>query len=1012
MAFNKAKALATADKHIAKQNYNKALNELLKVAKVSPGDTNLLNKIGDLYSKTNNSSNAISYFFKVADSYKKSGFNLKAIAVYKKILRIDPGHLDARDHLVELYLQQGHQSEAKGELRRMAEHYYSENLFSRALTCYEKMLEIDPNNLDSRLKISEILVREGRRDEASQHFCSMGKELLQKNLIHEAQKMVSQGLKMAPDSPELQILMARVHLAEGKAEEALHQLTETCRKNDRNLEAIKILGQTYMDRDQLREARACYLRALHIEETETHLLEEVARKFIEAGELDEAHGCLVPISEVFLKKGDVDESVRLFRNILYADENHLLSLETLVQIYEQNDQMANAILTIEKMIAALTNKGETEAAKSKIHDLLRLDPNNLEWRARLESLESGGLPQAEEVPQPVDISSADNSFHLTSETGISMEADPAEDFMQEGDDLSLEPSDTQTRIQNHLTEAEVFMKYGIMDQALSHLNEVKEIEPFNIAANTKLKQIYQERNETDNVIQCTVGLINGYIESKEYHDALDQVKELEAARPDIARIHKGRIESLLYQQDAQEREERDQSMSQYSLDFSSSGSYQESRGLDFQNEEEPDVVDFRELSTSPENQPEPVGAADGWALDMPGSADDGPKAQDLAEMYATQVEQPGDITMDNISSFDFPPQDDADQEPAFTPAGSISEDDIHFQDQVTGITDIDQLEQSEDLEEADLLDESALEEASLLDESALEEASLLDDSEIIPEAELIEEPEPEPEPAPAPAPAVENAHAPLESQDRSLASELEEIDFFISVEAFEDASNLLKEAHNRFGDHPLIMERMQEVAAHTSRDGSHGLAISKTSTTSEAPTHNLLDKDTGFFDLAAELSEELFDDSGEINDKTGQEEIQSVEELFEEFKKGVDEQISEDDFETHYDLGIAYKEMGLLEEAINEFRRAEKDRGRYLECATLIGNCLIELGRTEDSIEHFEHAITANSLTDEERIALEYECALAYQGLGELEKALALFMKIKEVESNYRDLESRIEALV
>ena len=45
----------------------------------------------------------------------------------------------------------------------------------------------------------------------------MGKELLQKNLIHEAQKMISQGLKMAPENPELQILMARVHLAEGFA---------------------------------------------------------------------------------------------------------------------------------------------------------------------------------------------------------------------------------------------------------------------------------------------------------------------------------------------------------------------------------------------------------------------------------------------------------------------------------------------------------------------------------------------------------------------------------------------------------------------------------------------------------------------------------------------------------------------------------------------------------------------------------------------------------------------------
>ena len=246
MAFNKTKALKLADKHISKQNYNKALIELLKVVKVTPNDVNLLNKVGDLYSKVGNTKNAIEYFTKVAESYQMGGFNLKAIALYKKIMRIDTGFMDARQRLVDLYIQQGHQSEAKGELRRMAEHYYNENLIPRALDCYEKLVQIEPHNLDARLKITELLIKEGKREEATGHFAAMGRELLDKTMINEARKILAQGLNIAPDDEGLQVLMAQCLIAEGKIDDALNRLTDICEKNDDNLEALRILGETYL----------------------------------------------------------------------------------------------------------------------------------------------------------------------------------------------------------------------------------------------------------------------------------------------------------------------------------------------------------------------------------------------------------------------------------------------------------------------------------------------------------------------------------------------------------------------------------------------------------------------------------------------------------------------------------------------------------------------------------------------------------------------------------------------
>ncbi len=75
-----------------------------------------------------------------------------------------------------------------------------------------------------------------------------------------------------------------------------------------------------------------------------------------------------------------------------------------------------------------------------------------------------------------------------------------------------------------------------------------------------------------------------------------------------------------------------------------------------------------------------------------------------------------------------------------------------------------------------------------------------------------------------------------------------------------------------------------------------------------------------------------------------------VNELLREFQKGVREQLDEKDFETHYNLGIAYKEMALHDEAVQEFRLAARDAGRALSCANLLGLCYLAKGMSKKEI--------------------------------------------------------------
>lgn len=126
---------------------------------------------------------------------------------------------------------------------------------------------------------------------------------------------------------------------------------------------------------------------------------------------------------------------------------------------------------------------------------------------------------------------------------------------------------------------------------------------------------------------------------------------------------------------------------------------------------------------------------------------------------------------------------------------------------------------------------------------------------------------------------------------------------------------------------------------------------------------------------------------------------------------------SRDDFEEHYNHGVAYKEMGLVEEAIREFQAAaecveESDGSRDLyNCCTMLGHCFIESGMPKLSLIWYTRAYERSDLNSDERLALEYELGNAYQLLDETDEALEHFERVYAVDVDFRDVASRLESL-
>ena len=140
--------------------------------------------------------------------------------------------------------------------------------------------------------------------------------------------------------------------------------------------------------------------------------------------------------------------------------------------------------------------------------------------------------------------------------------------------------------------------------------------------------------------------------------------------------------------------------------------------------------------------------------------------------------------------------------------------------------------------------------------------------------------------------------------------------------------------------------------------------------------------------------------------------------LFEEFRSELGESNKEDeDLETHYNLGIAYREMGLLEEAISEFQKvaSSADKGpafRYaMQCSTLLGLAFMEKGQPAIAAIWYERALKTPGLDQESILALRYDLGVAQELAGDTHAAFTSFSQVYAMNIDYRDVSERIALL-
>ena len=129
------------------------------------------------------------------------------------------------------------------------------------------------------------------------------------------------------------------------------------------------------------------------------------------------------------------------------------------------------------------------------------------------------------------------------------------------------------------------------------------------------------------------------------------------------------------------------------------------------------------------------------------------------------------------------------------------------------------------------------------------------------------------------------------------------------------------------------------------------------------------------------------------------------------FKRGIDENIDAEDYQAHYDLGVAFKEMGLLDEAIAEFQKALRSPEGRLKTSEALGTAFFEKGQFAIAEAILRRAVESLGATDDEQIGLIYWLARALEAQEKFDPAITTYERVLAVDIGFQDASGRMARL-
>jgi len=1003
--FNKQKVLSAAEKCVQQGKLQNAIAEYEKILKNDPKDLTVTNTVGDLYARLGDTSKAVECFKSVGDAYAAQGFTVKGIAMYKKITKLAPS-VDGSLKLAELYTQQGLFNDARAQYLQVAEDFMKNGELDQAVRLFQKVLEMDPENVSMRIKLAEVYVRLGKKTDAWQIFSAAAEALRAKGSLSAAEEILQRMLTLDPGNSYVLLLRGRAALEADEPKKAI-QFLEKVADIDSHPEGLRDLLKAYLQTGNLAQATPLADKLLSVHNDPEGLF-VLAEGCTHAGQYHQALDIYCQHADRLLAT-DSTKLLSSLHSMITHVRDDVGALDILLQLLNKAGESTHVGEVTELMAHACTKAGDFVRARDLYQMLATIEPQNPLHMQNYQQV----LSHIEEA-SPTRLITAEEGAVIVEELEATA---PIVDQSY--------PDDVAISVRSAITDADLFLSYNLPDKAIVPLLGALPQAPRDVRLNQRLAALHTRSLRFTEAAVCCRTLESVYHESGFPDEAL-RYGELAARyeeRAAVAPVPKAVPTA-------------------------------------------PPAVAAAPVVSSPlPASPWPVAPPAPEHEVAPQPVIEAQPEFAVEESPAAEAHVTEDLTnWDDSFSVQEPSATEpaADTEPAPVaahPSGSAEEiaevvEEIRFYlehfmtDQArAAFARLQSLTSDRSIVEAIRLqiDTAAAKKAEQQEPEVAEITADSEDSQSF-EAEVETEPAAE-----IPQEQLEGyhdaAHASREPEPKHAEPEAVEADDLSSF-----VSDLEKSLGDSFPSADTVAEQEPEPApakplpawpqTATSRPKGAPVPPAKPTAPKHAPMHEpaappaahakappaavagrpaaaasasaaaasagpLSYSQTPVRPLGAGAQAMVPQDSVDLSEMFG--------ELKHELEEGVAS--ADEDPETHYNLGVAFREMGLLDEAIAELQKvcAYIDRGQHfaqiVQTYTWLAQCFLDKGVPEAAIRWFEKALAIPGLDHESRLAIEYELGSAYESAQDKTSALRHFTAVYGGNIDYRDVAERIQAL-
>jgi tetratricopeptide (TPR) repeat protein len=892
---NKARILRDAEKFVLQGKIPQAIAEYQRILKFEPDDVLTLNTVGDLYLRLGNVPEATRLFILVAESYTRNNFLLKAIAVYKKILKVDPRNIDVELTLAELYAKQGLTADARNQFIRVADLHEREGRRREMIEILERVVVLEPHNSQIQCRLAEIYLADGLRDKAHQSLLAAARAQTKVGDLKAAARSFERALELNPDDFGALKGFVEASMEIGDVSRVQAELRRALLSAPGDAELLEMLGKAQIVGRDADSAAVTFRTLLEVDESRYRNVLDVAGLYLELERYDDAAASLEPVLPILIGRRETGRAIDVCNRILQHNADHEPTLRKLEEIFSAINDLNRYAEVLERLLTTYMNRGDLPAALACLDKLIPIRPENESHLKLHRKIFSEVCPDAT-YRSPLDT--------------------PASRFPARAAEVSIgtgfaDAAAKESEEEASLVEIDLLITYGMVDKARALLDHLIARDPEDKEARARLVSLCRDIGDSRRAAEESLLLAACYLKAGNLEQADRCVGDARRLAPNLV-------------------------------------------GVGF------DLAAFGRKHGLEVTEPGAITTAD---------------ARSTVAAAPLEVDLSGDLT------------------------------DIFF---------------------------GAESDPAQVEETAARDGELEAEGE-----ESVEE-------------------IPVRKPAEPVSDQLQEVDFYIRLGFLDEARAKLDEIAKTHPDHPEVPLRYQQLRQQVPAAEAAPLVIAAPSGPPGQAEETLefgdvqrlfqdLEPEAAGFSLVSEsqsaptqvaptAAEETPIPGGNpaenrtppvepseptrIHPAAPAEPVNAMfADLIEEVNALNQQKPWKEDFEVHFNLGIAYREMGLTDDAIREFEDAarlievQSAPREMIQCCGMLSTCFRAKNMLSSVIRWCQMGLNVHGIGKAESMALRYDMALAYLSTGENERAFEALGAIFAVDPTYRDVAQRIDNL-